>query len=147
MISNNDKSKFKRDKGMAEEKNDMAKGLLIGFLAGGIVGTIIGLLYAPKSGKELRSDIKRKATNLAEDAGEFIRVARTKGAGYVQQAKRRSEQLVSETKEKAEHILGDAERMLSDIKERAGSEGSRIKSAFRAGVEAYKTEKNKGLTE
>ena len=42
------------------EENNMAKGLMIGFLAGGIVGGIIALLYAPKSGKELRNDIKLK---------------------------------------------------------------------------------------
>jgi len=131
---------------MADEKSNVAKGLLIGFLAGGVIGAILGLLYAPKSGRELRLDIKRKATDLAEDAGEFIRVAKTKGAGFVQQEKSRSEQVVSETKEKAEHILGDAERMLSDIRERAGSEGSRLKNAFRAGVDAYKTEKNKDVS-
>ena len=132
---------------MAGEKNNMAKGLLIGFLAGGVVGAVIGLLYAPKSGRELRSDLKKKASDLADDAGEFIRVAKTKGAGFVQHGKSRSEQLVSETKEKAEHILDDAERMLSDIKERAGSEGNRLKSAFRAGIEAYKTEKNKDVSQ
>jgi len=74
---------------MADEKSNVAKGLLIGFLAGGVIGAILGLLYAPKSGRELRLDIKRKATDLAEDAGEFIRVAKTKGAGFVQQEKSR----------------------------------------------------------
>ena len=43
---------------MAEENNGMAKGMLVGFLAGSVVGAIIALLYAPKSGKELRKDIK-----------------------------------------------------------------------------------------
>jgi len=53
---------------MSKEKN-LSKGLLIGFLAGGAIGAIIALLYAPKSGKELRKDIKDKAD---EYMGEVI---------------------------------------------------------------------------
>lgn len=40
---------------MASDEN-MGKGLLIGFLTGAAVGSIIALLYAPKSGKELMED-------------------------------------------------------------------------------------------
>ena len=36
----------------------MAKGLMMGFLAGGIVGAVVALLYAPKAGRELRNDIR-----------------------------------------------------------------------------------------
>jgi gas vesicle protein len=42
------------------EENKMAKGLMMGFFVGGIVGAVVALLYAPKSGRELRSDIKIK---------------------------------------------------------------------------------------
>ena len=37
-----------------------------GFLIGGLVGVVIGLLYAPKSGKETREDIAEKAKELAD---------------------------------------------------------------------------------
>ena len=40
------------------QDNNLAKGFLIGFLAGGAVGAVVALLTAPKSGKELRADIK-----------------------------------------------------------------------------------------
>jgi len=53
---------------MANEDNGMGKGLLIGFLTGAAVGSIIALLYAPKSGKELRSDIKNKSQEFMDDA-------------------------------------------------------------------------------
>jgi gas vesicle protein len=128
---------------MSDDKTGMAKGLLIGFLIGGITGAITALLYAPKSGKELRSDIKRKATDIAEGAGEYLKTAKTKAQDFVNQGKTRSDQLVSEVKEKAEHIMGDADKVLSEIRERAGSESSKIKTAFRAGVEAYKNEKGR----
>ena len=40
---------------MAQESDGMAKGLIVGFIAGSIVGAAIALLYAPKAGKELRA--------------------------------------------------------------------------------------------
>jgi len=131
---------------MAEEKNGMAKGLLIGFLAGSLIGAVAALLYAPKSGKELRSDIKKKASDLAEDAGEYVKAARTKTVDLINQGKNRSDQLVSEAKEKAEHILDDAEKVLTGIRERAGGGGTetgKVKAAFRAGMDAYKNEKGR----
>jgi gas vesicle protein len=128
---------------MADEKNGLAKGLFIGFIAGGIVGAIAALLYAPKSGKELRGDIKRKAGDLAEDASEYVKKARARTAEIINEGKNRSEQLVSDAKETSEQILGSAEKVLTGIRERAGEESGRVKSALRAGVDAYKTERDR----
>ena len=128
---------------MAEEKSGLAKGLFIGFIAGGVVGAITALLYAPKSGKELRSDIKRKAGDFAEDASEYVKSARAKTIEVINEGKNRSDQLVSDAKEKAEHILGSAEKVLTGIRERAEEETGRVKSAFRSGVDAYKSEKDR----
>jgi len=128
---------------MAEERNGLAKGLFIGFIAGGIVGAITALLYAPKSGKELRSDIKRKAGDMAEDASGYVRMARAKAIDVINEGKNRSDQLVSDAKEKAEHILGGAEKVLTGIRERAGEESGRVRSAVRAGMDAYKSEKER----
>jgi gas vesicle protein len=47
-------------------QNNSVKGFLIGFLAGGTVGAIVALLTAPKSGKELRVDIKQKSGEYLE---------------------------------------------------------------------------------
>jgi len=57
---------------MAQENDGMAKGLIAGFIAGSIVGAAIALLYAPKAGKELRADIKEKASDLMDDAQEYM---------------------------------------------------------------------------
>lgn len=52
---------------MAYENNqnmDFLKGLFIG----GIAGALASLLYAPKSGDELREDIRKKASDIQDDA-------------------------------------------------------------------------------
>lgn len=38
----------------------------VGVLVGAVLGGVIALLYAPKSGKELRQEIKGKADELLE---------------------------------------------------------------------------------
>ena len=58
--------------------NNSSKGLLLGFLTGGIVGASIALLYAPKRGKDLRSDIKSKAEGYRSDAEKYIDTAKEK---------------------------------------------------------------------
>lgn len=42
------------------------KDTLLAFVLGGIIGTAIGILYAPKSGKETRRDIKRFSEDVAD---------------------------------------------------------------------------------
>ncbi|HYA13546.1 MAG TPA: YtxH domain-containing protein [Syntrophales bacterium] len=51
---------------MSERIGDFIKGLLIG----GLVGASLGILYAPKSGKETREDICRKSEELMAKAKE-----------------------------------------------------------------------------
>ena len=51
---------FDRDNGIN------TKDFLIGALVGGIVGAVTALLLAPKSGKEMRSDLNFQAHALKE---------------------------------------------------------------------------------
>ncbi|WP_194843329.1 YtxH domain-containing protein [Paenibacillus sp. B01] len=46
-------------------------GFLLGALAGGVIGSVTALLFAPKSGSELRSDIGERAARAADKAGEI----------------------------------------------------------------------------
>jgi len=55
---------------------DHAIGIGIGLLSGAVIGGVIALLYAPKTGKETRQLIKGKATDMVgvfkDKAGEII---------------------------------------------------------------------------
>ena len=48
---------------MAEHENQQGH-FFTGFLIGGALGVLAGIVFAPKSGKELRSNIKEKGTAL-----------------------------------------------------------------------------------
>ncbi|MGE5410103.1 MAG: YtxH domain-containing protein [Clostridiales bacterium] len=131
--------------------NEMGKGLLIGLLAGSVVGSLIALLYAPKSGKELRKDIKDKTDEFMEDAEKYLSEAKDKAVDLINDGKKKSEKLIADAKVKVDSLLQDAEKILSDAKDKAGEaintskdsvgkESDKLKNAFKAGLDAYKNE-------
>lgn len=126
--------------------NGLLKGLIIGVLAGGAVGALIALLYAPKSGRELRADIKEKADDFMEGAEEYISAAKSRAGEIVSEAKKRSEQLITDAKHKADSLLEDADKLIANARSKVGpvvEEGSRIKNAVKAGLDAYKDERRR----
>jgi gas vesicle protein len=143
---------------MSHEENNLSKGLLIGFLAGGAIGAIFALLYAPKSGKELREDIRNKTDEYMEEADKFIADAKVKAKDVINEGKKKSEKLISDAKVKSEELLKDAEKIFTDAKGKTGSfvssgkdaldsESSKLKSAFKAGIDAYKETRNQNNEE
>jgi len=118
------------------------------------VGAVVALLYAPKTGKELRSDIKLKKDEILDDTTEYMKIAKTKAGDMINEGKKRSEQIIRDAKEKATTLLDDANSVLSDAKTKAAdkfstakdkitTETDRVKDAFKAGIDAWKEEKTK----
>ena len=101
---------------MAQENDGMAKGLIIGFVAGTIVGAALALLYAPKSGRELRADLREKAGDLVDDAQEYISRAKTKAVDIINEGKKKASSLVDDARRQADSILGDADRIIADAR-------------------------------
>jgi gas vesicle protein len=54
-----------------EERKCNHKGLVKGFLIGGVLGATAGILFAPKAGKELRSEIKERGEKTLKDTKQF----------------------------------------------------------------------------
>jgi len=124
----------------------MLKGLVIGLLAGGAVGAIVALLYAPKSGKELRAEIRERADEFREDADEYLTNVRSKAGDIVTEAKKRSENLITDAKRKADTLLVDAENVLKDARQKSApvaEEATRVKNAVKAGVDAFREERRR----
>ncbi len=47
-----------------------AENFFIGLVVGGVIGAVVGVLFAPKSGKELRDEIGAKADEVMSKARE-----------------------------------------------------------------------------
>ena len=135
------------------QENGYVKGLFVGLLAGGAMGALVALLTAPKSGKELRKDIKNKTNEYYDETEKFIADAKVKAKDMMNEGKKRSDQLIANAKSKSEELLKNAERIFTEAKNKTGSffatgkevvdgETAKLKTAFEAGVNAYKETKN-----
>ncbi len=128
------------------QNNGMIKGLLIGLIAGGAIGSVLALLYAPKSGKELRADLKERADDFLGDAEAYMKSARSKASQIVTDAKERSDQLMNDAQRRANTLIDDADRIISGVKQKTAvvvEEGTKIKNAVKAGVDAFKDERQR----
>ncbi len=128
---------------MADEGTGLAKGLLIGFFTGGLIGAALALLYAPKSGKELREDLRQSTDKILEDAEHYLDTAKKKATELINDGKEKSETLIAEAKTKANELLKDAEDILASAKKRVADEAATVQTAVKEGVDAYKEQRTK----
>lgn len=89
------------------ENEDRGGSFVMGLLTGTVLGAGLGMLFAPKAGAELRSQLGERAGNLAGSASEGYRKAsEAAGAGY-----RKASDAASEGYRKASDAAGEwAER-------------------------------------
>ena len=109
---------------MAEDN----RGLGLAWLLVGLgVGALLGILYAPKSGRETREDLARGAREGTEYlSNQTKRVAEQVGT------------MVDKSKEQVGEYVKRGRRLVDD-------QSTRVSAAFEAGREAYRTtETNKG---
>ena len=105
-------------------------------LIGGGIGAILALLFAPKSGEELRGDIAdatRKGIDRSREAAQQL----TDRAGeYYEATRDRASELYSQAAEKAGDVAKTA-------REAAARQTGTVAAAIDAGKKAYQEEKRK----
>ena len=123
------------------KKGDFTAGLVVG----GLIGAVIGILYAPKSGKETREEIGRKADELLSKAKEEYDRAVEKSRKAYEATVERLKELEETAKEKVGEV-GEKVEALSGLGKETLQDGkSRLKKAIDAGVGAFREEQNKTL--
>lgn len=114
-----------------------AKGLFLGMVAGTITGGIIALLYAPKSGKELRKDIGIKKDELIEDAEKYLEMSKSRASEIITDGRNKAEEMIDNAKRKIgtlKHYAGD---VIATGKDMVSKETHKVKDAVEAGYNAY----------
>lgn len=122
---------------MSERNGDLLKGLIIG----GLIGAALGILYAPKSGKETREDIARKTEDLLDKAKEEYERAVAKSKLAYDSAVKRLHEMQLSAKEKVEEVESKVTEFAQQSAETVQDNKNRLKKAIDAGVNAYREEK------
>lgn len=95
MSSNEYQKDYSRDHVKSDDNRDSinSKDFMIGALIGGIVGAAVALFLAPKSGRELRSDINEGARYLSDKTEKMRQTAVEKGSEFAEVAKVKTSQI------------------------------------------------------
>ncbi|OLO40215.1 hypothetical protein BTR23_06885 [Alkalihalophilus pseudofirmus] len=118
------------------------KDFLIGSLIGGIVGASAALLLAPKSGKELRSNINEQAILAKEKTTNLTNTAYERGNEWASLAKEKSTQVVDKVKEVTKNIKTDvedaqnsADDFVADVADQVAESSDNLKQNLQQEVE------------
>ncbi|MBL7946181.1 MAG: YtxH domain-containing protein [Flavobacteriales bacterium] len=112
--------------------NDRNYGIL-GFLAGAAVGATLGVLFAPRSGKETRERLVRRAQDAKDDLDELI----DKGRDEWAKAKGKAGDAASMTKDEVNDFIRFLmeegrdlkDRLSNDVEETASDVASKARKA------------------
>ena len=120
---------------MAENNNGSSG--LAWFLAGLGLGAVVGVLYAPKSGRETREDIVNSALEAKERAAAYAQQSIDKANGLVEQGKQTATDYVDRGKEYYEKGRSQWTQYVEKGKSLVQEQQDRVQAAFEAGKEAY----------
>ena len=105
-------------------------------LIGGGIGAILALLFAPKSGEELRGDIADATRKGIDRSREAAQQLSDRAGEYYESTRERASELYSHAAEKVGEVAKSA-------REAASQKTGTVAAAIDAGKKAYQEEKRK----
>ncbi|HSE34023.1 MAG TPA: YtxH domain-containing protein [Pyrinomonadaceae bacterium] len=118
------------------ESGDSISTRLTYLLIGGGIGAILALLFAPKSGEELRGDIADATRKGIDRSREAAQQLSDRAGEYYEATRERASELYSQAAEKAGEVAKTA-------REAAARQTGTVAAAIDAGKKAYQEEKRK----
>ena len=112
------------------------------FLAGLGVGALVGILYAPKSGRETREDLVSGAREGTEYLRNRTREAAQEVSALVDKSKEQVSEYVERGREAVDRGRAQWEEFVERGKNLVADQTTRVTAAVDAGKQAYKTTAN-----
>jgi gas vesicle protein len=118
------------------DSSDSVSSRLTYLLIGGGIGAILALLFAPKSGHELRGDIADATRKGIDRSREAAQQLGDRAGEYYEATRGRASELYSQAAERVGEVAQNA-------REAASRQGGTVAAAIDAGKRAYQEEKRK----
>ena len=116
-------------------------------LIGGGIGAVLALLFAPKSGQELRGDIADATRKGIDKSREAAQQLGDRAGEYYEATRERASELYTQASERASDLYTQASEKVSEAAQTARDTASRktgtVAAAIDAGKRAYQEEKRK----
>lgn len=107
------------------------------FLAGLGIGALVGVLYAPKSGKETRDDLVAGALDARDRAQQLYNQGREQVGQYVEQGRQAASQYVDKGKEYYDRGRTQWSQYVEKGKGMVQNQADAVQAAVEAGKDAY----------
>lgn len=104
---------------MSNGKHERGKGIAIGAAIGAVAGVITGILFAPKSGKETREDIKVAAQKAKDTIIAESKKVHDELTKIIEKVEVLAKEKGSQLAEKAKEALEQAKAAKKDLAEKA----------------------------
>jgi gas vesicle protein len=118
--------------------SNQSEGFIKGILLGGLIGAMLGILYAPKSGRKTREDINRKAEELiTKGKKEYEATLKKSGKAY-ESAVKELKYMESDAKEKVGEMEEKVDELTELGKEAFHDTKGHLTKAVNAAVHAFK---------
>jgi gas vesicle protein len=109
------------------------------FIAGLGLGALIGVLYAPKAGKEVREDVANSAREGAEYLKQRSRETADQVSTLVERGKSQVNDYVGQSKEYIDRGRAQVEQAIYQGREFVQEKAGKVAAAVDAGKQAYQT--------
>jgi gas vesicle protein len=112
--------------------NNMEKSAtgLLAFLVGGLIGVTVGILFAPRAGKETRHIMTEEVEDMIDTAVSSIHDAQEAALSALKDTQTRMERLSEETQDRLGKLQDIAEKTLNDQKKSLKKGYSNVKSVI-----------------
>jgi len=117
--------------------NDNGAGGLGWFLAGLGLGALVGVLYAPKSGKETREELLASAADARDRAAEYAQQGREKASEFAEQGKQHINEYADRGKEYYDRGRTQWSQYVEKGKGLVQEQQGKVAAAIDAGKQAY----------
>jgi gas vesicle protein len=105
---------------------------LVGFIVGGLTGSVVALMFAPQSGEETRALIKDKSIELRDKAQVSAEEAIARAEAAAAEARARADDLARQLRERSKEVYSDvrdrSQAAIEDVRERGKSAVESIRS-------------------
>ena len=105
-------------------------GFILGAFIGGVAAAATALLFAPKSGKELREDLAVKADELKEQLSDYVDISIEKGVELSEAALTATEDIRVNLKDSALQLKDSVAKSAIQLKDEVSQTVTKVQDTF-----------------